>query len=247
MSRRIHAVMNRVLPATVRKSLRDVASAFIPTMRHLDMWVRLQHLADLGLNPGVIFDIGAAQGAWTRRASKIWPRARIVGFEPNASRLSELEETKAKVPNFTYQRCLLGAKTGEVQYIDSEDQTSLYDRTAAGPKVTAPMFTLDGMLAENLVPLPDFMKLDVQGYELEVLKGGQCALASAQAVLLEVNAYHLSPEMPTVLDVLNYMQAQGFFWYDILGLLRRQADDAMGHMDFLFLRREHPLFRDSWD
>jgi hypothetical protein len=43
------------------------------------------------------------------------------------------------------------------------------------------------------------------------------------------------------------MDANGFFWYDILGLLRRQSDDAMAQMDFLFLRRDHPLFRDSWD
>jgi hypothetical protein len=64
---------------------------------------------------------------------------------------------------------------------------------------------------------------------------------------MEVSVYHLSPEMPLVLDVLNYMDANGFFWYDILGLLRRQSDDAMAQMDFLFLRRDHPLFRDSWD
>lgn len=239
--------MNRVLPATMRQGLRDMASAFIPTMRHLDMWVRLQHLANLGLKPDVILDIGAAGGAWAQRASKIWPNARIVGFEPNASRVPELEDTRARIPNFTYQRCLLGSRPGEIEYVDSRDQTSLYDRAASGPKATAPMLTLDSLLTDNVIPPPAFMKLDVQGYELEILKGGQLALASAQAVLLEVNAYHLSPEMPIVLDVLNYMDANGFFWYDILGLLRRQADDAMSHMDLLFLRRDHPLFRDSWE
>jgi hypothetical protein len=81
---------------------------------------------------------------------------------------------------------------------------------------------------------------------LEILRGGRTALASSQAVLMEVSVYHLSPEMPLVLDVLNHMDANGFFWYDILGLLRRQSDDAMSQMDFLFLRRDHPLFRDSW-
>jgi len=231
----------------MRQGLRDMASAFIPTMRHLDMWVRLQHVAKLGLNPDVIYDIGAAEGAWAQRASKIWPNARIVGFEPNESRVPALEATRATLPNFSYQRCLLGATSGEIEYVDSRDQTSLFDRAATGPKVTAPMLTLDSLLTGKVIPAPSFMKLDVQGYELEILKGGQLALATAQAVLLEVSVYHLSPEMPLVLDVLNYMQAHGFVWYDILGLLRRQSDDAMGQMDFLFLRRDHPLIRDSWE
>jgi len=231
----------------MRQGLRDMASAFIPTMRHLDMWVRLQHVAELGLNPEVIFDIGAAEGAWAQRASKIWPHARIVAFEPNESRVPALEETRAKLPNFSYQRCLLGSTISDVEYVDSRDQTSLYDRAATGPKVTAPMLTLDSLLTGKVIPPPSFMKLDVQGYELEILKGGQLALAAAQAVLLEVSVYHLSPEMPLVLDVLNYMQAHGFVWYDILGLLRRRSDDAMGQMDFLFLRRDHPLIRDSWE
>ena len=224
-----------------------MASALIPTMRHLDMWARLHHLADLGVKPEVIFDIGAAQGAWAERASRIWPDARIIGFEPNASRVPELEATRARVPNFSYQRCLLGATTGEVEYVDSLDQTSLYDRAATGPKTTARMLTLDSLLRDGVIPAPGFMKLDVQGYELEVLKGGQRALGTAHAVLLEVSVYHLSPEMPLVLDVLNYMHANGFFWYDIAGLLRRPSDDAMTQMDFLFLRRDHPLFRDSWE
>lgn len=238
--------MNRVLPATLRQGLRDMASAFIPTMRHLNMWVRLEHLAELGLIPEVIFDIGAAEGAWAQRASKIWPKARIVGFEPNQSRVPALEATRAKLPDFSYHRCLLGATIGDVEYVDSRDETSLYDRAATGPKVNAPMHTLDSLLTRELIPPPSFMKLDVQGYELDILKGGQLALGAAQAVLLEANVYHLSPEMPVVLDVLNYMDANGFFWYDILGLLRRTADDAMSHMDLLFLRRDHPLFRDSW-
>ena len=239
--------MNRVLPATLRQGLRNMASAFIPTMRHLDMWARLEHLSKLGLAPEVIFDIGAAEGAWSQRASRIWPKARIVAFEPNQSRVSALEATQAKLPNFSYQRCLLGATLADVEYVDSRDETSLYDRAATGPRVSAPMLTLDSLLAREVIPPPAFMKLDVQGYELEILRGGQRALAAAQAVLLEVNVYHLSPEMPVVLDVLNYMDAHGFFWYDILGLLRRRPDDAMSHLDFLFLRRNHPLFRDSWE
>ena len=95
MSRRLHAALNRVLPATMRQRLRDMASAFIPTMRHLDMWARLQHVARLGMNPDVIYDIGAAQGAWAQRAATIWPNARIIGFEPNESRVPELEATRA--------------------------------------------------------------------------------------------------------------------------------------------------------
>jgi FkbM family methyltransferase len=208
----------------------------------------LEHLAGLGLSPTVIFDIGSASGDWARLAHHVWPSAAITGFEPNASREPLLQRTCAEVPGYRYLRCFLGASAGVVEYADQQDQTSLFmpQQNARGG-ASAPMLVLDDLIASGQVRLPQFMKLDVQGYELEVLKGARNALEASEAVLLEANCCHLSPEMPTVRDVLEFMWRADFFWYDILGLVRRASDDAMAHLDLLFLKNGHRLLRDSWE
>lgn len=246
MGRRLHKVLNSVLPMGLRVGLRNAARPFIPSLRHLDMPVRLRHVASLGFQPKVIYDIGAATGEWSRMAHGIWPNAKIVGFEPNARERPHLEATKRDIPTFDYRQCFLGKERKVVEYFDNDTQTSLLDDSAKGVKTKSEMRVLDEMIASGEIPPPEFLKLDVQGFELEVLSGGERAMASAEAALLEVNVYHLSPGQPVVMDVLEFMRARGFEWYDVMGLLRRPADDAMSHWDFFFVRRTSPLWRDSW-
>ncbi|MCC6526554.1 MAG: FkbM family methyltransferase [Polyangiaceae bacterium] len=241
MSRKLHALLNRVLPRPVREVLRRRALQVIPSMRHLDMPTRLAHARDLGLSPAVIFDVGAASGEWARMAAAVWPQASIIGFEPNVSCVPDLERTRTRLQNFRYYRCFLGASRSTVGYADRGTQTSLFDPGAQGATETAPMLVLDEMVRDGVIPSADLIKLDVQGYELEVLRGAIGVLARCTAVILEVSFYPLGPGAPLVEDVLEFMRQQGFVWYDVVGIYRRPSDDALGQMDLLFLRAGHTL------
>ena len=208
---------------------------------------RLRSLAACNLQPRVIFDIGAATGEWARLAHQVWPAATIVGFEPNQSRIEALERTRAEVPGFSFHRCFLGAKASEdVAYADDQEQTSLF-ATSGRASATAPMRTLDGMLAANQIPQPDLLKLDVQGYELEALSGGARAMASASAAILEVSLYAFAPGVPTLDRVLSFMRERGFVAYDLAGILRRPKDDRLAQLDVVFLKEGHELLADvTW-
>jgi FkbM family methyltransferase len=208
-------------------------------MRHLDMGKRLEHMARLGFRPQAILDVGAARGEWSRMAARIWPHAQLIGFEPNRSNEGELERTRRELPQFEYHRCFLGARPGHVTYADRGAQTSLYGDAAGSSD--AEMRTLDACLAEGLFPQPQLLKLDVQGYELEVLEGGQRVLSGCEAVLAEVSFFRFHPEMPTADDVIAYLKERDFVVYDTMGLLRLAEDDALGQMDFMFLRADHRL------
>jgi FkbM family methyltransferase len=248
MSIRSHRVLNRLLPAGLKTALRGAALKSIPSMRHLDMGMRLRHLASLGFAPAVIHDIGAAEGAWARMAHSIWARAKIVGFEPNQSRVPALEATRAEVPGFEYHRCFLGERPGEVKYADQQDQTSLFMAAQnAGGGASAPMLVLDELVGSGKVPAPQLMKLDVQGYELQVLRGASRALETCEVAILEANVYRLSDGMPTAREVLQFMWAAGFEWYDLMGMLRRGSDDAMAHLDLVFVKTGHRLLREGWE
>jgi FkbM family methyltransferase len=220
--------------------LRRAALSTIPSMRHLDMGKRLEHMAGLGFQPQTIVDVGAAEGAWSRMAAGIWPNARLIGFEPNQANEAKLERTRRELPQFAYHLCFLGAETGRVTYADRGTQTSLYTTHAEG-KNDAEMRTLDACFEAGFFPQPQLLKLDVQGYELEVLEGGQRVLSGCEAVLAEVSFFRFHPQMPTADDVIAYLKVRGFVVYDTMSLLRLPEDDALGQMDFMFLRSDHRL------
>jgi FkbM family methyltransferase len=240
VSRASHNFLNTVLPVSVRTLLRRGAVALIPSMRHLDMPFRLAALARNGFSPRVIFDIGAARGDWSRLAARVWPEARLFAFEPNRREEAALRRLTAELPCFEHRIVFLGAQSRTVRYSDSGHQTSVL--AGEGDQV-AEMRTLDGLIAEERLPAPDLLKLDVQGYELEVLRGGERALAGAEASLLEVSFLPFLPGMPLAAEVISFMESRGLSLYDVVGILRRPSDDALLQMDLLFLRSDHPLRR----
>jgi FkbM family methyltransferase len=230
-----------LLPAGLRGWLREMALRTIPSMRHLDMGRRLSRLKKLGFMPESIVDVGAAQGHWAAMAARLWPRAAILGIEPNEGNIPFLEETKKQLPHFDYLRGLLGREDKQVQYVDASDQTSLFDVAAPGEKLgSAHMYTLDSLL-QRLPRPPQFIKLDVQGYELEVLSGGTEAMRTCDALLLEVSFISFFEGVPTVDQVVAFMRERGFHWYDVMGIYRRPYDDALAQLDVMFLRSDHPL------
>lgn len=234
--------LNLLLPMGLRRLLRRLALATIPSMRHLDMPKRLRHMRTLGFRPRCILDVGAGHGEWARLAAAIWPEATIFGFEPNRSEQALLEKTRADLPQFRYFQAFLGPSRGTIKYSDKGHQTSLLDVQARsqGSK-EAPMLVIDELIARGELERPDFIKIDVQGFELEVLKGAKDTLSGVSAVLLEVNFYRFDPETPTVDEVIDFMRERNFTWWDVMGILRCGNDDALAQMDLMFVKREHPL------
>jgi FkbM family methyltransferase len=241
MSRRVHAILNTIFPHRFKDLARDAVTPFIPSLRHFNMPMRLAQAAALGLRPAVIHDVGAAGGNWARLARRIWPDAIIHGFEPNQREHALLARVADEIGLYTLHQCFLGNREGSVEYFDNDRQTSLLDDTKAGSRRTSPIHRLDDLVSSGTVPPPDFIKLDVQGFELEVLAGGERAMRHARALLLEVSFVAFHPGMPTIDAVLEFMKPRGFVWHDALGILRRPGDDCLWQMDALFLKADDPL------
>lgn len=249
MSRTIHKILNTVLPHRLKDTLRDSMRPFIPALRHFDMPFRLRQVQSLGFEPKVIHDVGAAGGNWAKLVHPIWPQARIIGFEPNQHEMDNLAKTKAAIPQFEYHRCFLGRTAGEVEYAEHDRQTSLLE-SSGGKRAKAEVKVLDELIASGAVPPPDFIKLDVQGYELEVLSGATEAMRHARALLLEVSLVPFHKGLPTIDVVLDFMRERGFVWYDIMGILRRPLEDDLWQLDAFFVKPDDPLRLSSlrgWD
>ena len=141
---------------------------------------------------------------------------------------------------------LLGSKDGEeVCFIESETGSHVIQANDDSGKSNRLTSSLDSLVEKNNWPLPDFLKLDVQGFELEVLRGGTKALKSADFCLLEVTVLDLGGGAPLLAEVVNFMQENQFQAYDISQFIRRPYDKALWQIDMLFIKYNSKFIRDK--
>jgi FkbM family methyltransferase len=209
---------------------------------------KLGALRDRGLSVNCAIDGGAATGSWALELRKIFPRATILCVEPRTDVQDELRRIAQANPGIHVAQVLLGPREDQVPFNEASDQSSvLNDATGRpyGQTTTATMATLDRLVEQQKLPWPDLVKLDLQGYELEALRGGLQSLDRAQAVLLEVSFLRLNAQSPIAHEVIAFMADRGFVVYDVLSLWHRPLDGALAQGDFLFLKQDHPLRRDT--
>lgn len=201
-----------------------------------------------GLQINSIVDGGAAEGEWASAIKQILPGAHILAIEPRISAQAELRKLSAKWPDVKIAQALLGPADGVSTFNDSGHQSSALgtlDGHSFGQTASVEMLTLDSLICRMDFPSPDLIKLDLQGYELQALLGAEKTLQTASAVLMEVSFIPFLKDLPLLADVVPFMSERGFRVYDILGLWGRPLDGALGQGDFLFIRNDHPLLRDS--
>ncbi len=209
------------------------------------MQVALRGLRDRGYQPEVVYDIGAADGSWTREALQIWPRARFVCFEPLVERRAALDEL---VTERRGQVSLQPVGVGDADTDLALGVTDfLWDSSFAYPGKSARKVAvrrLDSLFAEGKISRPSFVKIDVQGFEIRVIDGGAEVLSGADFVLMECNFIAFCDDMRTLDQSIAFMAQRGFVPYEFVDFLRRPLDGAMGQCDILFARRGHALVSD---
>lgn len=207
------------------------------------MELGLTALQERGFNPKIIFDVGAFEGTFCEMARRIWPHSQIVMFEANQDKLPILESV-AKRTNADVKMKLLGPEDGnEVEFFVMESGSSVMEENSPLDRrvvihETSRLDTTAGDLR------PDFLKLDVQGFELEVLRGANEVLQSVEAVMMEVSLIEINKGAPLFAEVVRFMADRGFEVGDVLEIHRRPLDQATNQVDLLFVRSNHPLLSD---
>lgn len=205
-----------------------------------DSFIRLK---ELGFNPKKIIDIGAYEGNWATEINTIFPHAHILMIEGQKNKRPILLEKVKSIKNSTVKIALLGAEVKDVKFNIYETASSVFteDNETDASEELITLSLLDDIVKDTHFEQADLIKIDTQGYELEILKGGRNVFKSAQCVLLEVSLLGIYKEAPLVAEVIDYMKQNGFVLYDICSLMRRPYDKALFQSDFIFLKEEHPL------
>jgi FkbM family methyltransferase len=200
-----------------------------------------------GVQPATVFDIGASNGAWTVvSALPAWPQSTFHLFEPLAAHQETLGSLReANADRVVIHSVGLSDSEGELSLGVTEDLWGSSFAYKGASTQLVKVRTLDAMLHTNEIPEPDFVKIDVQGFERRVIRGGQRALSKCGFVLMECSFYPFCAEMCRLDESIAFMAERGFAPYEFIDFLRRPADGAMGQCDILFIRREHALMRDT--
>jgi FkbM family methyltransferase len=212
------------------------------------LFVKLADHKRRGLDLRCVVDGGAANGHWTRQLRELYPNATVICIEPRPDAQSELQQLARELPNIHIAPVLLGPNHGNIEFhIDSVHSSALPNSQgrAFGETRTVEMTTLDDLVAKLKLPWPDLIKLDLQGFEMEALKGAAQCMEHTQALLLELSLYEFQKGCPLADEVISNLRERKFRIYDIPNLSHRPLDGALGQMDFLFLRNGHPLLADN--
>jgi len=183
----------------------------------------LEKLRDDGFNPRVIYDIGSCVMHWTQEAQRIWPKARIICFE--AYEPTEIVYRAAgagtkQAPLLDYNIGVLGAEEGKsvrfwqnatmpggnscYREVGNAESAALFTEAGAVTRVTR---TLDAVVRERGFPLPDLVKIDVQGAEHDVVAGGLVTLRAAEHLIAELQREHYNEGAPLADETQAYIES----------------------------------------
>ncbi|MDJ0688930.1 MAG: FkbM family methyltransferase [Xenococcaceae cyanobacterium MO_188.B32] len=197
----------------------------------------------------------SSQGDWSRMAKKIFPDANCFLIEPLAEMESFMEKFCEENPGSQYFLVGAGAEIKELTFT-VQDRLSgsnfLYKESAQlkaqDKQRRVKVISIDSLIDSNQIDMPQLAKLDVQGFELEVLRGGKKLFGFVDIFILEVSLFRFMEKQPLFHEVVNFMIERGYLVYDIPGFLRRPYDGALGQTDICFVKKDCFLrMSDRWN
>ena len=202
----------------VEDRLRFINSNLMMPTRHVEYLARIK--SEYNFVPKVIYDIGACVLHWTDAAKTVWSDSDYVAFEA-----MEAAEFLYKEKGVKYHIGLLSDQNGrEVGFYENTENpagNSYYRENSEfssgadilyteGHRKVKHGITLDTVVRNKAFPLPDFIKIDVQGAELDVLNGAIDTLKSAKHVILELQRVEYNKGAPLSNVIIEWMNQHGF-------------------------------------
>ena len=189
----------------------------------------LKSLKDSGFEPKVIYDIGSCVLHWTNKAKELWPNATFILFDA-------FREAEFLYSNYDYHiGVLCDQDNRELRFyknINLPGGNSYYREVGCENGKYFPVdnfvietgMTLDTIVKTRGFPLPDLIKIDVQGAEKDIISGGKNVLSNATHLICEMQHTNYNDGAPKVTETLPYIESLG--WKCIAPMLQNNGPDA---------------------
>ncbi len=205
-------------------------------------------LAKQGISPKTVLDVGANVGQFAVAAAKLFPHAKILSFEPLPECVDQLKKNVEVLNNISVYPIAVGDSEGEVQFhVNSHSHSSsilpltsshrqAFPEAQESNEIRVNVSTLDKILSGVDIKRPCLLKLDVQGYEVHALRGGEETLKHVDYVIMETSFKTLYEGELLFVDVVKIMESYGFRFLRPVGWLSDPKTGEVLQMDALFIR-----------
>ena len=185
---------------------------------HFEYLIKLRK--DYNFIPKTIYDVGACVLHWTQRAQAIWPESEIVLFDATDS----FEDLYIK-SGLSYHINVISDKSNKVvKFYQNNDNFAGNSYYRENPKhspaaeylfdessiVELTTIALDDLVANKFLNLPELIKIDVQGAELDILKGANKTLTTCEHLIIELRNIEYNIGSPDKEEIIDYLQTKGF-------------------------------------
>ncbi|SRR5258708_4500353 len=193
-----------------------------------------------------VIDIGANRGQFALVARRCFPLARIISFEPLATPAKEFGAIFRNDPEVVLHQAAVGpVRERRTMHIAGRDDSSsllpltptqnrLFPGTAEVGTVSTDVAPLQDFLQSREIPAPAMLKIDVQGFELQVLRGCESLLERFAYVYAECSFIELYKGQALADEVIAWLRERRFRLTGIYNMVNDVSGKAI-QADFFFV------------
>lgn len=234
--------MSEILKQAVSRSLDRLGFNLRRKPQNQFVWLRKQNIR-------TILDVGACVGTFAAEFHTLLPDAAICCFEPLRDYYEQLRANLGQIEKLRTFNYALGNQHGEAiiyrnRFAPSSSllpMAALHKRafpyTQDETPETIQIRRLDDVSEDLALTDSLLIKLDVQGFEEQVIEGGRCTIARAKVLIIEVSFQMLYKDQPLFADIYDLLRPLGFRFSGCLGSQTHDpADGSVLFTDAVFLK-----------
>lgn len=184
-----------------------------------------------------VFDIGANDGKWTARYENLIPSATFFLFEANPKRK---RPTRIDKKHKWISAVLSSPEINEVTFYERmgtgdsyyKERTTFYDSCNL---LKIDTVTLDELVIAKRIPMPQIIKLDTQGSEIDILKGSKKILEFVELIQIEVPILAYNEGAPSFNDYVQFIVDSGFVPIGVDEI--HLNDNILMQLDIVFIKK----------